>query len=177
MRAFQASGKIRLNANGRKLDAWLIYRCLTCDKSWNRPIFERQNVRDISPVILEALQSNDPQWIRTETFNLEALKRKSQRIDEFPEFDIEKRIKDEPPDWTAAEIDLAVPFLTGVRLDRLLASELGLSRSQLQKLYDSGRIRTPPDLLRRRLKDGARIVIECCDRIDRERFWKPATGG
>ncbi|PZP53691.1 MAG: hypothetical protein DI595_02745 [Agrobacterium fabrum] len=177
VRAFQASGKIRLNANGRKLDAWLIYRCLTCDKSWNRPIFERQNVRDISPVILEALQSNDPQWIRTETFNLEALKRKSQRIDEFPEFDIEKRVKDEPPDWTAAEIDLAVPFLTGVRLDRLLASELGLSRSQLQKLYDSGGIRTPPDLLRRRLKDGARIVIECCDRIDRERFWKPATGG
>lgn len=97
LRAFQASGKIRLNANGRKLDAWLIYKCLICDKSWNRPIFERQNVRDISPSVMEALQSNDPQWIRAETFNLEALRRKSQRIDEFPEFDIEKRSRTNLP--------------------------------------------------------------------------------
>jgi hypothetical protein len=177
LRAFQASGKIRLNANGRKLDAWLIYKCLICDKSWNRPIFERQNVRDISPSVMEALQSNDPQWIRAETFNLEALRRKSQRIDEFPEFDIEKKIKDEPPDWTKAEIDLTVPLQTGIRLDRLLASELGLSRSMLQKLHDGGTIRAPSDLLRRRLKNGARIVIECCDGFDRELFLKPVTVG
>lgn len=177
LRAFKASGKIRLNANGRKLDAWLIYRCLICDKSWNRPIFERQNVRDISPAVLEALQSNDPQWIRAETFNLEALRRKSQRIDEFPEFDIEKKIRDEPPDWTAAEIDLAVPFPAGIRLDRLLALELGLSRSMLQKLHDGGQIRVQSDLLRRRLRNGARIVIECRNGLDRERFWKPVMAG
>ena len=60
LRAFQSSGKIRLNANGRRLDAWLIYKCLACEKTWNRPIFERQTVRDISPAVLDALQSNDP---------------------------------------------------------------------------------------------------------------------
>ena len=177
LRAFQASGKIRLNANGRKLDAWLIYRCLICDKSWNRPIFERQNVRDISPPVLEALQCNDPQWIRAETFNLEALRRKSQRIDEFPDFDIEKRIRDEPTDWAAAEIDLTVPFPAGIRFDRLLASELGLSRSMLQKLHDGGQIRAQSDLLRRRLRSGTRIVIECRDGLDGERLWKPAMTG
>jgi hypothetical protein len=177
LRAFQASDKIRLNANGRKLDAWLIYRCLICDKSWNRPIFERQNVRDISPPVLEALQCNDPQWIRAETFNLEALRRKSQRIDEFPDFDIEKRIRDEPTDWAAAEIDLTVPFPAGIRFDRLLASELGLSRSMLQKLHDGSQIRAQSDLLRRRLRNGTRIVIECRDGLDRERLWKPAMTG
>ncbi len=91
MKAFKSSDKIRLNANGRMLDAWLIYKCVICEKTWNRPIFERQNIRDIDPVVLEALQSNDPQWIRTETFNLEALRRKAQRIDEFSEIDIERR--------------------------------------------------------------------------------------
>ena len=90
-RAFQSSNKIRLNANGRKLDAWLIYKCMACDKTWNRPIFERRNVRDIDPAVLEALQSNDPDWIRAETFNLEALRRKSQRIEEFPEFEFARR--------------------------------------------------------------------------------------
>ncbi len=95
LRAFQSSGKIRLNANGRKLDAWLIYKCLTCEKTWNRPIFERQNVRDIDPVVLDALESNDPQWIQKETFNLEALRRKSQRVDEFSEVDMKKHFSTE----------------------------------------------------------------------------------
>jgi hypothetical protein len=82
----RSSQKIRLNANGRKLDAWLIYKCVMCDKTWNRPIFERVNVRDISPAVLEALQSNDPDWIRFEMFNLEALRQKARRIEEFSEF-------------------------------------------------------------------------------------------
>src|SRR5262245_3000233 len=82
LRAFRSSNKIRLNANGRKLDAWLIYKCTSCDRTWNRTIFERRNVRDIDPVTLEALQSNDPHWIRAEAFNLEALKRETPRIDE-----------------------------------------------------------------------------------------------
>ncbi|OOO29884.1 DUF1062 domain-containing protein [Agrobacterium sp. YIC 4121] len=178
LRAFQASGKIRLNANGRKLDAWLIYRCLMCDKSWNRPIFERENVRDISPAVLEALQSNDPQWIRAEAFNLEALRRKSQRVDEFPEFDIAKQIRDDTPDWAMAEIDLMVPLQAGIRLDRLLASELGLSRSMLQKLQDDGSLRAQSersDLLRRRVKNGTRIVIARCGGFDPVHLWKPVT--
>ncbi len=78
MRAFQSSGKIRLNANGRKLDAWLIYKCIACEKAWNRPIFERQNVRDNDPDIHEALQSNDPEWIglRHSTFKRCGARRK-----------------------------------------------------------------------------------------------------
>jgi hypothetical protein len=185
LRAFQSSGKIRLNANGRKLVAWLIYRCLTCEKTWNRPIFERQNVRDIAPAVLEALQSNDPLWIRAETFNIEALRRKSQRVDEFPEFDIEKTIMGEPPDWTRldctrVEIDLAVPYLTSIRLDRLLASELGLSRSRLQALLDGGALRANPDrtdILRRRVKNGTRVAIDLHTGVDRERLWEPLMMG
>src|SRR5438105_4609827 len=72
LRPFQSSGKIRLNANGKKLDAWLVYKCSACDKTWNRPLFERQNIRDISPATLAALQSNDPEWIRTQAFDLQA---------------------------------------------------------------------------------------------------------
>lgn len=185
LKAFQSSGKIRLNANGRKLDAWLIYKCLTCEKTWNRPLFERQNVRDISPSVLEALQSNDPHWIRAETFNLEALRRKAQRVDEFPEFDIDKTIMGEPPDWakgdwTRAEIELAVPFMTSIRLDRLMASELGLSRSRLQTLHDGGALRTNSersDILRRRVKNGTQITIDLCPGMDREGLWAPLTTG
>lgn len=180
LRAFQSSGKIRLNANGRKLDAWLIYKCLICEKTWNRPIFERQNVRDINPVVLEALQSNDPQWIRTEAFNLEALRRKSQRVDEFSQVDIEKAILHEADNWTKLEIELEVPFPTNTRLDRLLASELRVSRSRLQTFHDSGMLQTNSDradVLRRRIKTGTQVTIDLSTEAERVQLWRPLATG
>ena len=180
LRAFRCNGKIRLNANGRKLDAWLIYKCLACDRTWNRPIFERQNVRDINPLILEALQSNDPDWIRAEAFNLDALRRKSQRVDEFAEFEIEKETVRENPTWTTLEIELKVPFPANIRLDRLLASELKISRPQLRALHEEAVLRTNPDradILRRRIRNDTEIIVDLAMETDRALTWKPAATG
>lgn len=180
MKAFKSSGKIRLNANGRKLDAWLIYKCVTCEKTWNRPIFERQNIRDIDPVVLEALQTNDPQWIRTETFNLEALRRKSQRVDEFPDFHIEKESLHETRDRTKLEIELIVPLAISIRLDRLLASELKVSRARLQTLLERGTLRVISDrakIMRRRIQTGTLVEIDLSSESDREQLWRPLTMG
>lgn len=180
LRAFQSSGKIRLNANGRKLDAWLIYKCLVCEKTWNRPIFERQNVRDINPDILEALQSNDPEWIRAETFNLEPLRRKAQRVDEFDDYIIEKAMLREAGDWTQLLVELIVPIPTSIRLDRLLASELRISRSRLQKLNDEGFLQATSDrtnAMRRHIKTGTVVTIDLSKEADREQSWKPLATG
>ncbi len=180
LRAFRSSDKIRLNANGRRLDAWLIYKCLACDKTWNRPLFERQNVRDIDPAILHALQSNDPEWIRTESFNIEALKRKTERIDEFPEFDLVREVLRETAGWTRVEIELAVPLPAGIRLDRLLASGLEMSRTRLQALDKKGLLRTHPDragLLRRRIRTGVEVMVDLSAVPDRELSWGPLATG
>jgi hypothetical protein len=179
LRAFQSSDKIRLNANGRKLDAWLIYKCMSCDNTWNRPIFERKNVRDIDSATLEALQSNDPDWIRTETFNLEALRRKSRRISEFAEFEIRKELLRETPDWKHLEIELSISFPASVRLDRLLASELRVSRSQLSAFHQAGLLKTNPDradILGRRIRDGVRVTVDMSD-LDDRLVWKPLAVG
>jgi hypothetical protein len=180
LRAFQSSNKIRLNANGRRLDAWLIYKCVACDKTWNRPILERRNVRDIDPAVLEALQSNDPDWIRAETFNLESLKRKSRRIDECAELEVRKQLLRDAPDWTHLDIDLSVPFPTSARLDRLLASELDISRTQLNRLQEHALLRTNPeraDILRQRIRSGIRIMVDLSSLPDREIVWKPRVAG
>jgi hypothetical protein len=180
LRAFQSSNKIRLNANGRKLDAWLIYRCTVCDKTWNRPIFERRNVRDINPTVLEALQSNDPNWIRLEAFNLEALRRKARRIDEFPEFEVRKVLLRDARDCEHLEIELSVPFPTSTRLDRLLASELRISRAQLSALHENGLLWTnsdSTDILRRRIRTGTRVTVNLSGLADTELVWKPPAIG
>jgi hypothetical protein len=180
LRAFQSSDKIRLNANGRKLDAWLIYKCTGCDRTWNRTIFERQNVRGIDSVTLEALQSNDPGWIRAEAFNLEALKRASRRIDEFADLDIRKELVRETPGWTHLKIEFSISLPISARLDRVLASELQVSRSQLSAFHEARLLRTDPDrtgVLRRRIPNGLRVAIDLSDLHGREVVWKPLAIG
>lgn len=180
VRAFRSSDKIRLNANGRKLDAWLIYKCTNCDRTWNRAIFERQSVRDIDSVTLEALQSNDADWIRAETFNLEALKRASQRIDEFAEFEVRKELLFELPGWSHLEIEFSISFPASARLDRLLASELQVSRSQLSAFHEAGLPTTNPNrigVLRRRIRNGLRVTLDLSGLDDRQSVWKPLAVG
>jgi len=175
LRAFQSSDKIRLNANGRKLDAWLIYKCTTCSKTWNRSIFERKSVREIDSATIEALQSNDPVWIRAEAFNLEALRRKTERIDEFADLEVRKELVRASPGWIRLEIELSVPFSASTRLDRLLASELPISRSRLSTLHENGLLQVSsdrPDILRRRIRNGLRITLDLSNLEDREPFWK-----
>jgi hypothetical protein len=156
LRAFASSDKIRLNANGRKLDAWLIYKCTICNRTWNRTIFERRHVRDVDAAALEALQSNDPDWIRAEAFNLEA------------------------PGWKHLQIEFSISFPASARLDRLLASELRVSRSRLMALHAAGLLKAKPertDVLRRRIRNGARVSLDLSGEDDRELVWKPPAIG
>jgi hypothetical protein len=180
LRAFASSDKIRLNANGRKLDAWLIYKCTICNRTWKRTIFERRHVREIDAAALEALQSNDPDWIRAEAFNLEALKSKSQRIDEFAEFEVRKELLREAAGWKHLQIEFSISFPASARLDRLLASELRVSRSRLMALHAAGLLKAKPertDVLRRRIRNGARVSLDLSGEDDRELVWKPPAIG
>src|ERR1700729_2381104 len=109
IKPFASSGRIRLNANGKQLDAWLIYRCADCDKTWNRPIFERRNVKGIDPAALCSLQSNDEGWVRAIAFDLQFLHRRSSRVEEFVDVEVRKTILIEGTQpWSALEIVLAV---------------------------------------------------------------------
>tara|TARA_R110002020_G_scaffold5971_19_gene24680 strand:+ start:6698 stop:7528 length:831 start_codon:yes stop_codon:yes gene_type:complete len=178
LRPFRCSGKIRLNANGRRLDAWLIYKCVTCEKTWNRAVFERRNVRDIDPAVLDALQSNDPGWIRAEAFNLEALRRKAHRIEEFSDCAIDKEILEEPPGWTGLRIELSAPSPVDLRLDRLIAAELKIARARLRTLHEEGRLRTEPGgMLRRRIVTGTNVTLDLSAEDGMEQAWRALATG
>lgn len=159
-RAFRCSGKFRLNANGRRLDAWLIYKCTACDDSWNHTLFERRNAHDIDVDLLSALESNDPELARRCAFDVIALRRNTARVEEFADVAVRKeRLDGSGHAPMRLEIVLAVPDPVSLRLDRLLATELGLPRSRMAALADAGRIRTTGKL-NRAARDGLRIGIE-----------------
>jgi hypothetical protein len=138
-RPFQPSGKVRLNANGRKLDAWLIYRCEACDATWNLPLLDRVPVAQVPAADLQAMQSSAPEWVRARLFNAALLRRHADRIVPAAEPAIHRQA-DGPVPWAKAE--LLIAGASGDRMDRLLAQGLGLSRSELQALVQAGAVTT-----------------------------------
>jgi hypothetical protein len=88
MRRVETVRKQRQNEGQR--DAWLVYNCIACKNSWNRPIFERRNVREVEAPLMNDLLGNDPDYVRRLAFDVEDLRRKSERIVEFPGVDVRK---------------------------------------------------------------------------------------
>jgi hypothetical protein len=140
-RPFQSSGRIRLNANGQRLDAWLIYRCTTCDRTWTLPILDRVPVGSIADSDLAAMHQSDAAWVGRYEQDLVLLARHCRRIDRPGRPSVTRRSPGPcPVDWAMIDLVIEAPLATGQRLDRLLAQELGLSRSALQELMRSGGI-------------------------------------
>ncbi len=179
-RPFGSSGLFRLNANGKRLDAWLIYRCAACDNAWNRTIFERKPVGEIGPVLLAALHANDAALARRIAFDIDDLKRRARRIESgAPGRPVKRVLSGDPA--TALAIALQIEMATPVelRIDRLLATELGLSRAQISEATEQGRITMEPSQrrgLRAPAFDGMRIAIDLAAHGDRLRLARAAAG-
>lgn len=178
MKAYRCSDKFRVNANGKRIDVWLIYRCIDCDNSWNFGIFERCNRRDIEPTLLTALESNDPTLARHHAFDVVALRNRVGRVEEFSDVAVQKRSLGERG-ATTLEIRLGLEMPTSLRLDRLLAGELGISRSRLQALEEKRLLVFVPEgarALRKPARDGTAIRIDLADEPDREAIISAAVG-
>jgi len=161
-RRFRSSDKIRVNANGKRVDAWLIYKCTGCGSTWNRPILERRPVRTIEPDFLTALHTSEAVLTRRLAFDVEGLKRSAGRVEEFDDALVIKDVLSEGAmPARRLEILCRVPEPVGLRLDRLLANELQLSRSRIQSLAKAGDLVVFPSVssLRRPVRDGMQLVL------------------
>ena len=180
VKAYCSSGKFRVNANGKRIDVWLIYRCIDCDNSWNFGIFERCNRRDIDPALLAALESNDPALAHRHAFDVIALRKRIGRVEEFPDVSVHKRRLVETRETaTALELQLGLEMPTSLRLDRLLAGELGISRSRLQALEEKRLLIVDPDgakALRKPARAGITIRIDLAGEADRQAIIAAAGG-
>ncbi len=72
---FINSGKFRVNANGKSVDVWLIYRCAKCKHSWNLTIYERRKPTKISGDEYQKFLDNDMDLAREYGNNIGFLKK------------------------------------------------------------------------------------------------------
>lgn len=146
-REFINSMKFRVNANGKNVDIWLIYRCEKCSTTWNMSIYERSPVSSVPEAEYAGFQGNDR--LLAEAYG--------KRVDLFVKNRVEVmmpeggyRIETEAGTDTDAEkncssdetcfrrIELEVPFPVTLRLDSLLAGRLGISRGMVKRWCGQG---------------------------------------
>jgi len=166
-----------VNANGKRVDAWLIYKCTSCDNTWNRPVLERRHVSTIDPHLLVSLQANDPELSRRLVFEADTSRRKltTEHVDDVI---VRKEVlSGSTRSACQLEIVCVVPETTGLRVDRLLSTELRLSRSRIRSLQDAGYLAACPGGLRRPLRDGLHVRIDLRGVDDGDNVALAATGG
>lgn len=56
---FVNTNNFRVNANGNRIDVWLIYQCSKCKHTYNLTIFERQKVEQFSSDYFKSLMNNE----------------------------------------------------------------------------------------------------------------------
>ena len=79
---FVNSGRFRINANGDRLDVWLIYRCKKCKHSWNLTVYERVRTSKIPPDLYDLFLENDEETAARYGSDVAFLKRNHAEIQE-----------------------------------------------------------------------------------------------
>jgi hypothetical protein len=149
-RAFVCSERFRVNANKKSLDVWLNYRCTSCEDVWKFPLFERRSVNELGAMI-ESFARHDRALVWKYAFDIARLRPHVIKVDSDVRIAVERtalRCDAESPEHCCVSFD--VPFPCDVRLDRLLAGELGISRSALGRSVSAEQ----RDALRKSVRDG-----------------------
>lgn len=149
-RAFASSDRFRINANGRRLDAWLIYRCTHCAQSWNLTVFERVAPDTIGADLLDRLHGNDRDTAWAVAFDRDRLTRAGADADFATAFRVDRGGNDR-------HVHFELPHPCRVRLDRVLAGELGLPRARMRRIARAAGI--DARTLRRTVHDGQCIQL------------------
>jgi len=131
-------------------------------------------VSRIEPHLLASLQANDPGLSRRLAY--EKVQRKLE-VEHFDDATVRKEVVSESARAACRlEIICVVPETTGLRVDRLLSTELRLSRSRIRNMQDAGRLAACPDGLHRPLRNGLQVRIELRGVHDGDKIALAATG-
>jgi hypothetical protein len=153
-RAFICSERFRVNAQKKSLDVWLKYRCASCEDVWKLPLFERYSVSEIGSALLDSFAHHDPAVVWRYAFDIARLRPHVIKIDTEVRVEVQRT---QLACEAALDADLCihfdVPFPCDIRLDRLLAGQLGVARSALERSV-------PPEqhrALRKSVRDGQTV--------------------
>ncbi|MEY8353080.1 DUF1062 domain-containing protein [Lachnospiraceae bacterium 54-53] len=161
---FINSGKFRVNANGRLIDVWMIYRCVQCDTSWNMTVWERVNAGSMDEKEYEGFLKNDPDLAAKYGNDRDLFAgNKAEAAPAKAEYHV--TVVDTPypcKEEYGLEIGIKVPSGFDLRADALLTKQLSVSRERVKRWCEEGLILNGGGLLssKDRIKDGMVLKIK-----------------
>ncbi|MBO5032944.1 MAG: DUF1062 domain-containing protein [Lachnospiraceae bacterium] len=137
---YQNTNKFRVNANGNKLDVWLIYQCEKCKHTLNLTIYERQKAVSIPKEEYMQFLNNDEQLAEEYGRNLQFFERNKAEI-EFGAYCFVKRHETEgSSENQQVRIAIRNPYGLKLRPEKQIAEALGLSRSSVKRQIEQEKI-------------------------------------
>ncbi|MEZ3426388.1 MAG: DUF1062 domain-containing protein [Lachnospiraceae bacterium] len=135
--------KFRINANGNKLDIWLIYQCLECKHTLNLTIYERRKVSSIRKKEYQCFLDNDEQLADTYGKNMQLFMKNKADIDfDRLHYDFVKLHETIESGEFGERIVITIknPHQLKIRLEKQIAIVLGLSRTLVKSLLEKQEI-------------------------------------
>jgi len=141
--------KFRVNANGNKLDVWLIYQCEECKHTLNLTIYERQKVSSIPEEEYQCFLDNNEQLAEMYGKNMQLFRTNKADID-FDRLHYGFAMLHETTESSEFGEQIVItiknPYQLKIRSEKQIAMFLGLSRNQVKSLLEKGEIELKMEL-------------------------------
>lgn len=141
--------KFRINANGNRLDIWLIYQCVACKHTLNLAIYERKKVSSIPKAEYQRFLDNDEQLAEMYGKNMRLFRSNKADIDfDSLQYALVKLHETMESSGSGERIVITVknPCQMKIRSEKQIAMVLGLSRNQVKNLLEKGEIEVVTEL-------------------------------
>ncbi len=154
---YENSGCFRVNANGKRLDIWLICRCEHCKTIWNLSVYERVDRATLNSADLSGYFANDASLVYRHIFD-PAFLQKNRAVLDLDHLDIlcHGTI---PPEGSEAQLDITCAYSLPISAGRAIALVLGMSLSRVKKMQESSMLLFSGDLRKAKAAYGFSFIL------------------
>src|SRR6516225_8721909 len=156
------TGKFRVNANGKLLDVWMLICCELCGRTSKIPLHERIYVQALDSERLLMFENNDRTMVRDLAMDGALAGKAAYQLDWSGTWELENDMLScelEPEGPAPLKVIIRFELPVPIRVEKLLATGFGLSRSAVRGMADSGRIRLPMAIDAKAREDFTLFVI------------------
>ncbi|MBP3602603.1 MAG: DUF1062 domain-containing protein [Lachnospiraceae bacterium] len=136
--------RFRVNANGNKIDVWLIYQCENCKHTCNLTVYERQKPSSIPKEEYQAFLRNDEEMAAAYGMNMQFFKKNKAEVDAAEaEYDFIRLSECEDGNNENSDrilVQIHNPYNLKLRPERQIAEVLGISGSRVKKFMEQEQI-------------------------------------
>ncbi len=141
---FTSTEKFRVNANGNQLDVWLIYQCEECKHTLNLAIYERQKVSSIPKEEYQRFLDNDKELALKYGTEMQLFQKNKAEVDAervsiafVKKYEAGESVENDSLK-NKFMTTIHNPFKLKIRAEKQIAMVLGLSRSQVKSMLETG---------------------------------------